>query len=60
MGLDLVFLGLILILNKLWGALALLAVLVVMHYGVILREERYMEARFGEPYRQYCATTRRY
>lgn len=59
-GLDLIFLGLTLILNNLWGALALLAVLVVMHYGVIRREERYLEARFGEPYRQYFATVRRY
>lgn len=34
--------------------------LVVMHYGVILREERYLESRFGEEYREYCRSVGRY
>lgn len=59
-GLALDFIGLSLIVNSLWGILALVAVLVVMHYGVILREERYLEAKFGERYRQYCSAVRRY
>jgi protein-S-isoprenylcysteine O-methyltransferase Ste14 len=56
----LVFLGLALVLNSLWGVVALVPLLVVMHYGVILREERYLAAKFGESYRQYCAAVRRY
>jgi protein-S-isoprenylcysteine O-methyltransferase Ste14 len=52
--------GLALALNNLWGALALVPLSAVMHYGVILREERYLEAKFGESYRQYCSTVRRY
>lgn len=59
-GLDLVLLGLALLLDSLWGIAALLVVVVVMHYGVILPEERYLEERFGEPYRRYRAAVRRY
>lgn len=59
-GLDLVFLGVTLLLDSSWGVAVLAAVLVVMHYGVILPEERYLEARFGEPYRRYRARVRRY
>ncbi|MEQ8965543.1 MAG: isoprenylcysteine carboxylmethyltransferase family protein [Azospirillaceae bacterium] len=41
--------------------LALLApVLVVMHYGVIRREERYLEARFGVAYHRFRGRTRRW
>ena len=57
---SLLFLGLALTLNSLWGVLALVPLLVVMHYGVILREERYLKGKFGESYRQYCSAVRRY
>ncbi len=32
----------------------------IFHYGVILREERYLTAKFGEPYLQYKHTVRRW
>jgi len=32
----------------------------IFHYGVILREERYLTAKFGEPYLQYKRTVRRW
>ncbi len=32
----------------------------VIHFGVVKREERYLEAKFGEPYRQYKARVPRY
>jgi protein-S-isoprenylcysteine O-methyltransferase Ste14 len=46
------------------NSLALLVVIapwaVVMRYGVIAREERYLEGKFGEDYRAYCRHVRRW
>lgn len=46
--------------NNLWMFLFLPIVLLIMLYGVILREERYLERRFGDEYRQYMKQTRRW
>ena len=35
-------------------------VAVIFHYGVVLREERYLTAKFGEPYLQYKREVRRW
>jgi len=35
-------------------------VLVVLHFGVIRREERYLESKFGEAYRAYRSHVRRW
>jgi protein-S-isoprenylcysteine O-methyltransferase Ste14 len=59
-GLTLLFLGLTLAVNTWWGIVALVPVLVIMHWGVILREERYLDQKFGDSYRQYRASVRRY
>jgi protein-S-isoprenylcysteine O-methyltransferase Ste14 len=32
----------------------------VLHYGVVLREERYLERKFGEDYRRFKAEMPRY
>jgi protein-S-isoprenylcysteine O-methyltransferase Ste14 len=40
--------------------LMLMPAAMLMHYGVVLREESYLERRFGEAYRQYLAAVPRY
>jgi protein-S-isoprenylcysteine O-methyltransferase Ste14 len=40
--------------------LFVLPLAVIFHYGVILREERYLTAKFGEPYLQYKRDVRRW
>jgi protein-S-isoprenylcysteine O-methyltransferase Ste14 len=59
-GLHVVFLGLSLLLNSVWGLVVLVPVLLVVHHGVILPEEQYLESRFGEPYRRYRERVGRY
>ncbi len=43
-----------------WVWVLLLPTLVVMHYGVIAREERYLERKFGREYLDYKARVRRW
>jgi len=59
-GLAIVYLGLTLTFDAWWGIVLLALVLIVMHLGVIQREERYLERKFGDGYRQYRSAVRRY
>jgi len=52
--------GLGLLLDNPWIVGLLLPVLVVMHYGVVLREEEYLERKFGEEYLAYKRRVRRW
>jgi protein-S-isoprenylcysteine O-methyltransferase Ste14 len=58
--LTLLYLGLTAIFNTWWGVIVLAPLLLVMHFGVVVREERYLERKFGETYRQYRGSVRRY
>jgi protein-S-isoprenylcysteine O-methyltransferase Ste14 len=60
LALTLLYLGLTLAFNTWWGIVVLVPVLIIMHRGVVLREERYLEEKFGETYRQYRSKVRRY
>ena len=44
--------------NSLWSKLLLPVALLVTRYGVIEREERYLERVFGEEYLSYRARVR--
>ncbi len=46
--------------NALWAILLLPVALLVMRRGVIEREERYLERKFGEEYLRYKARVRRW
>ncbi len=46
--------------NNLWLFVLLPIVLLVMLYGVILREEAYLERQFGDEYRAYRGRVRRW
>ncbi len=43
-----------------WVLALLGPLLVVMHYGVIAREERYLQRNFGDEYKRYKAKVRRW
>ncbi len=43
-----------------WTLALLVPLLVVLHYGVIIREERYLERKFADAYRRYKSSTRRW
>src|SRR5215475_2476660 len=60
MALTLLFLGLSLVVNTWWGIVLLFPVLIIMHWGVILREERYLDQKFGSSYQEYRSMVRRY
>jgi len=60
LSLTLIFCGLTLAFNTWWGVAMLLPLLGIMHCGVVLREERYLDQKFGETYRQYRSNVRRY
>jgi protein-S-isoprenylcysteine O-methyltransferase Ste14 len=60
LSLTLFYAGVAMLVNALWAMLLLLAVLFVVNRGVIEREERYLDRKFGEQYRQYKERVRRW
>jgi protein-S-isoprenylcysteine O-methyltransferase Ste14 len=54
------YFGLALLFNNLWALVLLPVILAVVDLGVIRREERYLAAKFGDPYRVYCTRVRRW
>lgn len=59
-GMALIFLGVTAAFGGVWMLLLLLPTLMTMHYGVIVREEQYLESKFGEAYRDYKLSVRRW
>jgi protein-S-isoprenylcysteine O-methyltransferase Ste14 len=52
--------GLALLLSSDWMAVLMVPALLVLHYGVVKREERYLANKFGEVYLRYMASVPRY
>ena len=49
-----------LLLSVEWSVPMVAPLWAALHWGVVLREEAYLEAKFGQPYRDYLARTRRW
>ena len=59
-GLSLLYAGISIAVDSLWVLALLAPTLAIIRYGVIAREERYLEAKFGEEYLRYKASVRRW
>lgn len=59
-GLTLLLAGLSIFLASDWMLVMTIVFMPVIHYGVVKREERYLEAKFGDAYRAYKASVPRY
>jgi protein-S-isoprenylcysteine O-methyltransferase Ste14 len=57
---SIALLGLALMLASDWIVILMVPMLLLIHYGVVLREESYLERKFGETYRRYKASVPRY
>jgi protein-S-isoprenylcysteine O-methyltransferase Ste14 len=60
LGLTLVYLGLSVAAGSLWAIGLVVPLLWVINVGVVKREERYLERKFGDAYRAYKARVRRW
>ncbi len=58
--LSLLYAGLGVAADSLWILGLLIPILIIMRYGVIQREERYLERKFGEDYLRYKRAVRRW
>ena len=59
-GMALVYIGIALCSHALWVLLPLPVVLAIIDRGVIAREERYLERKFGEEYLDFKRSRRRW
>ena len=60
LALTLIYAGVGLIADDLWILVLLVPLLLLIHWGVVVREERYLEAKFGEAYSRYKERVRRW
>lgn len=59
-GIVILYFGLAIVLTSAWMLVLLIPVLIILQRGVVEREEAYLEAKFGESYRQYQARVPRW
>jgi protein-S-isoprenylcysteine O-methyltransferase Ste14 len=53
LGLVLIYLGVVVAVNTAWALVGLPVLIIWLHFGVIRREERFLEDRFGDEYSSY-------
>ncbi|MCJ7597759.1 MAG: isoprenylcysteine carboxylmethyltransferase family protein, partial [Methyloceanibacter sp.] len=54
-GFTLLYFGIAILATSIWMLLLLVPLLIVLQRGVVLREEAYLETKFGETYEKYQA-----
>jgi protein-S-isoprenylcysteine O-methyltransferase Ste14 len=60
LSMTILYIGVSFLFNSLSVLLMLIPILIVMHFGVILREEKYLENKFGDDYLSYKKRVRRW
>jgi protein-S-isoprenylcysteine O-methyltransferase Ste14 len=60
LGLFLVYVGIGMAARSPWALILTLPLAITIRYGVVAREEAYLERRFGDAYRDYKARVRRW
>ena len=60
LGMFLGLIGLAIAFDNLWLLMMLVPFALVIHYGVVAREEAYLEPKFGDVYRGYRSRVRRW
>jgi protein-S-isoprenylcysteine O-methyltransferase Ste14 len=60
LGMFLIYGGIGIVVRSPWILILLLLLAITMRYGVVAREEAYLERRFGDAYRDYKARVRRW
>lgn len=59
-GFMLLLAGVSLVFSLEWGLIMVPVLALVLHYGVVLREEKYLIAKFGQAYTDFTSRTRRW
>jgi protein-S-isoprenylcysteine O-methyltransferase Ste14 len=59
-GVSLTLFGIAFVFALEWTPMLFALGLILLHYGVVLREERYLERKFGDDYRRYKERVARY
>ena len=60
LGMTLIYLGLSVAAGSLWAIMLMAPLLWLINVGVVAREERYLERKFGDAYRAYKGRVRRW
>ena len=60
LSLTLLLIGIAFAISSFWVLLSVIPAVAATQWGVILREERYLEAKFGEAYSSYASRVRRW